>query len=251
MDNQEPTMTPEDSSLGTTIANVFASPTEAFQGLNNAPPKAMNWVLPMILMAALGVLFVYLIFTNEVIKAQIFDMQAQQFDKAVQDGSMTQQQADQIRDQMGQTGIGLFMVFGSLPILIFTAAYFFVGALFLWLSAKILWKSPVKYGKFLEVYGIATWIGVLGTVITMGTVLGMNSMFATPSLGLLFADSYNPLDTMHKFASAINIFSIWQALVTGIGISVLAGKPTGNGIVIALVLWAIWVGIGVPLGILR
>ncbi len=251
MDTQESGMSPEDSSLGTVVANVFAAPSEAFQGLNSAPPKVTTWILPMVLMALLGILFVYLIFTNETIKAQIFDMQAQQFDKAVAEERMTQQQADQVRREMGQSGMGLFMVFGSLPILIFTAAYFFVGALFLWLSAKILWKSPVKYGKFLEVYGIATWIGVLGTVITMGTVLGMNSMFATPSLGLLFADSYNPLDTMHKFASAINIFSVWQALVTGIGISVLAGKPTGNGIVIALVLWAIWVGIGVPLGILR
>lgn len=251
MDNQEPGLSSEDSSLGSTITNVFASPSEAYQGLANTPPKATNWVLPMILMAVLGVLFVYLIFTNEAIKTQIFDMQAQQFDKAVEEGRMTQQQADQVRDQMQQTGLGLFMVFGSLPILIFTAAYFFLGALFLWLAVKIAWKSPLKYGKFLEAYGIASWIGVLGTVVTMGMVLAMNSMFFTPSLGLLFADTYNPMDTMHKFASAINIFSVWQAVVTGIGLSSLAGKPTGNGIIIAVVLWVIWVAIGVPLGILR
>lgn len=251
MDNQEPSLSQEDSSLGTTIANVFASPSEAYQGLATAPPKATHWVLPMILMAVLGVLFVYFIFTNEAIKTQIYDMQAQQFDQAVADGRMTQQQADQVRDQMQQTGIGLFMVFGSLPILIFTAAYFFLGALFLWLAVKIAWKSPLKYGKFLEAYGIASWIGVLGTLVTMGMVLGMSSMFFTPSLGLLFADTYNPMDTMHKFASAFNVFSVWQAVVTGIGLSSLAGKPTGSGIVIAVVLWLIWVAIGVPLGILR
>ncbi|MEX1138436.1 MAG: YIP1 family protein [Bacteroidota bacterium] len=251
MDNQEPGTSPEDSSLGTTIANVFASPSEAFQGLSSTSPKATNWVLPMILMAALGVLFVYLIFSNDAIKTQIFDMQAQQFEKAVAEGRMTQQEADQVRDQMQKTGMGLFMVFGSLPILIFTAAYFFLGALFLWLASKILWKSPLKYGKYLEAYGIASWIGVLGSVVTMGMVLGMNSMFSTPSLGLLFADTYDATDTMHKFASAFNIFSVWQAVVTGIGLGSLAGKPVRNGIVIAVVLWLIWVAIGVPLGILR
>jgi len=251
MDTQETGTSSEESSLGTTVANVFAAPSEAFQGVNINPPKATNWVLPMILMALMGILFVYLIFTNEAIKTQIFDMQAQQFDKDVAEGRMTQQQADQVRNQMQQTGLGLFMVFGSLPILIFTAAYFFLGGLFLWLSAKVVWKSPLKYGKFLEAYGIASWIGVLGAVVTMAMVLRMNSMFATPSLALLFADSFDPTDTMHKFASAINVFSVWQALVTGIGLSTLAGKPAGNGIAIALVLWVIWVAIGVPLGILR
>jgi hypothetical protein len=251
MDTQESGTTAVDSSLGTTIANVFATPSEAFQGLTTSAPKAMNWVLPMILMSVLSILFVYLIFTNETIKTQIFDMQAQQFDKAVAEGRMTQQQADQIRDQMQQTGLGMFMAFGSIPILIFVSAYFFLGALFLWLSAKIVLKSPVKYGKFLEVYGIATWIGVLGTVITMGMVLGMNSMFATPSAGLIFSDGFDPSNTMHKFASAFNIFSVWQAVVTGIGLSSLAGKPSGNGIAVALVLWLIWVAVAVPLGLLR
>jgi hypothetical protein len=251
MDTQESGTTAVDSSLGTTIANVFAAPSEAFQGLSTSGPKAMNWVLPMILMAVLSILFVYLIFTNETIKTQIFDMQAQQFDKAVAEGRMTQQQADQIRDQMQQTGLGMFMAFGSIPILIFISAYFFLGALFLWLSAKIVWKSPLKYGKFLEVYGIATWIGVLGTVVTMGMVLGMNSMFSTPSAGLLFADGFDPSNTMHKFASALNVFSVWQAAVTGIGLSSLTGKPTANGIVVAMVLWLIWVAIAVPLGLLR
>lgn len=251
MDNQESGMTAEDSSMGSTITNVFAAPSEAFQGLSSNAPKATNWVLPLILMSLLGILFVYLIFSNETIKTQIFDMQAQQFDKAVAEGKMTQQQADQVRDQMQQTGLGMFMAFGSIPILIFTAAYFFVGALFLWLSVKIFWKSPLKYGKFLEAYGIATWIGILGTVVTMGMVLGMNSMFSTPSLGLLFGDAFDPANTMHKFASAVNVFSVWQAVVTGIGLSSLAGKPASGGIAIAIVLWLVWVGIGVPLGLLR
>jgi hypothetical protein len=233
------------------MTNAFAAPSDAFARLSGEPPKSLNWVLPMIVSAVLGILFVYLIFTNEAIKNQIFDMQAKGLEEIVQQGRMTQQQADQIRDNMSQTGLGLFMVFGSLPILFFTAAYYFLGALFLWLAAKVIWKSPLKYGKYLEAYGIASWIGVLGGLITMGFVLGMNSMFATPSLGLLFMDSYDPFNTMHKFASAVNVFSVWQAVLTGIGISKLADKSSGAGIGVAVGLWIVWVAIGVPLGILR
>jgi hypothetical protein len=205
----------------------------------------------MVLSAVLGVLFVYLIYTNETVRSQIYDMQAKGFQDAVESGRMTQQQADQIRDQMEQTGIGMWMAFGSIPILIFTALFFFVGALFLWLASKIVWKTQLKYGKYLEVYGLATWIGVLGALVYMGMVLGMNSMWSTPSLGLLFMDSYDPSNTMHKFASAINVFSVWQAVVTGIGLSKLAGKPSNAGIILAVVLWLVWVGVGVPLGLIR
>lgn len=250
MDTQETTTASEQSSFGSRMTNAFAAPSDAFEGLATDSPKAMNWVLPMIVSAILGIVFVYLIFTNDTIKNQIFDMQARGLDDAVQQGRMTQQQADQFRDNMSQTGLGLFMVFGSLPIIFFTAAYYFLGALFLWLAAKVIWKSPLKYGKYLETYGIASWIGVLGGLVTMGFVLGMNSMFSTPSLGLLFAD-YDPFNTTHKFASALNVFSVWQAVVTGIGISKVAGKPTGAGIGIAVGLWIVWVAIGVPLGILR
>ncbi|HEX9613869.1 MAG TPA: hypothetical protein VGA55_00090, partial [Bacteroidota bacterium] len=199
----------------------------------------------------LGVLFVYLMFTNETIKGQVFDMQAKGFEQAIESGRMTQQQADQIRNQMDETGLGMWMAFGSIPVLIFTALFFFVGALFLWLASKFVLKSTLKYGKYLEVYGLATWIGILGSLVYMGMVFGMNSLWSTPSLGLVFMDSYDPFNTLHKFASAVNVFSVWQAIVTGIGLSKLADKPSGIGIGVAVGLWVVWVAIGVPLGLIR
>jgi len=250
MENQE--MSPEsDQSLGNRITNIFAGPSEAFDGLKTAPPRSSHWVIPLVISATLGVLFVYLMYTNETIRSQMYDMQAKGFQERVESGQMTQQQADQIRDQMEQTGLGMWMAFTSIPVLIFTALYFFIGALFLWLASKVAWKTQLKYGKYLEVYGLATWIGILGSLIYMGMVLGMNSMWVTPSLGLLFMDSYDPFNTMHKFASAVNVFSVWQAVVTGIGLSKLADKPPGAGIGVAVILWVIWVAVGVPLGLIR
>lgn len=250
MENQE--MSPEsDQGLGSRITNIFASPSEAFDGLKTSPSRSSHWVIPFVISALLGVLFVYLMYTNETIRGQIYDMQAKGFEEAVESGRMTQQQADQIRDQMEQTGLGMWMAFGSIPILIFTALFFFVGALFLWLASKVMWKTPLKYGKYLEVYGLATWIGILGALVYMAMVFAMNSMWATPSAGLVFMDGYDPSNTMHKFASALNVFSVWQAVVTGIGLAKLADKPAGTGIGVAVVLWIVWVAVGVPLGLIR
>lgn len=246
----ETTDTPTQDSLGNRITNIFASPSEAFQGLATSR-RSLHWAIPFALLLVLGILSVYLVFSNETLRDQIYDMQAQQFEKAVEEGRMTQQQADQVRDRMEQTGLGLFMVFGSIPILLFTAAYFFLGALFLWLASKVLLKSSANYGLTLEVYGLASWIGVLGSLVTMAMILGLNSLFATPSLGLLYLDGYDVTNTMHKIGSALNVFSAWQAVVIGIGLSTLAQKPASQGIAVALVLWVLWLAIGVPLGIIR
>ncbi|MBI4418549.1 MAG: hypothetical protein HY563_07210 [Ignavibacteriales bacterium] len=70
-------------------------------------------------------------------------------------------------------------------------------------------------------------------------------------MGLLFLNEYDPFDTTHKIASALNVFSVWQAVVIGIGISTISEKPTRTGISIAVILWAIWVAIGIPLGLIR
>lgn len=249
MESQETTASID--SMGTRIANVFASPSEAFQRLDTDPPRSLHWVIPFILILVLGVLSVYLIFSTESLRDQIYDLQAQQFDKAVEEGRMTRQQADQIRDRMEQTGLGLFMVFGAIPIVLFTAAYFFLGALFLWLASKIVFKTPLKYGKYLELYGLASWIGVLGSLVTLVMFLGLNSIFATPSLGLLYLDGFDPTNTMHKLAGALNVFSVWQAVVIGAGLSTVSRQPSGKGIAVALVLWALWLAIGIPLGLIR
>jgi hypothetical protein len=46
---------------------------------------------------------------------------------------------------------------------------------------------------------------------------------------------------MHRFLSSLNVFSIWQVVVLGIGLSKYAQKALGSGITVAFVLWVIWV----------
>ncbi|HWP83494.1 MAG TPA: hypothetical protein VNN76_12675 [Bacteroidota bacterium] len=251
MTMQEPVGSTDSISFTDRLMNVFADPSEAFADINTSPNRAMLWLVPFLVFIVLSLLFTYLLFVNDTLKTQIFDLQTQGLSEAVKEGRMTQAQADEFRDRMEGTGLGIFMLFGSLPAIFFTAAYFFGGALFLWLSGKLLWKSTAPYMKYVELYGIASWVGVLGYLVTMLMIYGFGTLFATPSAALTVLSDYNPMETSYRFLSAVNLFSIWQASVVGVGVSKLNGKPTGASIGLTLGLWIIWVAIGVPLGLIR
>ena len=233
------------------LVNIFTSPSEAFEGIGSSPGKASAWLFPFLATFVISVLISYLLVTNETLKSQIVDAQAKSVQKMVESGRLTQQQADQQIEGMQRMGTGMFMAFGTIGSLVYICAYFFGTALFLWLAGKFGLKASAGYGKYLEVYGMSAWVGVLGALITTLLIVGMNSLYASPSAALAVLSDYDPTNDMHKYMSAANAFSIWQAAVLGIGLSKLSGKGTGAGMGVAFGLWLVWVVISVSLGIAR
>jgi hypothetical protein len=233
------------------LANVFASPSEAFADLATTPNRTLTWLVPFLLFILFSIIFTYLLYANDTLKTQVFDLQTQGLHEAVQEGRMTQADADTARERLESVGPGLFLLIGSLPAILFVSVYFFCGALFLWIAAKIVWKSPAPYMKHVELYGIASWIGLLGYVVTVLMIHGFETLYATPSAALAVLSDYNPFETSYRFLSALNLFSVWQASVVGIGLSKLNDKPSGPGIGIAVGLWILWAAIAVPLGLVR
>lgn len=240
-----------DNSFATRLTNLFASPAEAFAGLVGNPVKHSHWVLPMVISIALVIGVVALMFTNETFSQQIQDAQVVSMDKAVDEGRMTREQADMALERMEGGGGSMFIIFGSIFGGIFVALFYVLGALFLWLGAKIVLKSPEPFGRHLEVYGLASWIGIVGTVITVVMMLALNSIYATPSAALAIYDSFDPANDAHKWMRAFDVFGAWQAVVAGFGISKVAGKDSTMGIAVAVVLWLIWIAASVSLGLAR
>lgn len=237
--------------LGDRILNVFSSPSEAFEGLKEGPSQPMLWVITLVLYIIVTVGFTYTLFSNEELRSQMLDVQARALEEQVEKGTMTQAQADQVRERMENVGLGTFMVIGALPAVVFVCLYFFVGGFFLWLASKLVLKSAVGYMKYVELYGLSAWIGVLGSVVTLLMILATGSLFTTPSAALAVMGSYDPLKSSHRLLTAINVFSIWQVIVVGIGVSKFSGKSVGAGIGIAFALWILWLAVAVPLGITR
>ncbi|MBI3005825.1 MAG: YIP1 family protein [Ignavibacteriales bacterium] len=238
-------------SMMSKIVNIFSSPADSFEGISSSPSKASAWLFPFLAAFVISVLISYLLVANEMLRAQIVDQQAQAMQKMVDSGRMTQQQADASVDRMQSMGGGMFMAFGIIGALVFLCVYYFGGSLFLWLTGKLALKSTAGYGKYLEVYGMSAWVGVLGAIVTVLLMVGMSSLYASPSAALAILSDYDASNDTHKFLSALNVFSVWQATVVGIGLSKLTGKPAGVSFGVSFGLWAVWVVISVLLGIAR
>ncbi|MGD0590620.1 MAG: hypothetical protein ABSA44_07465 [Bacteroidota bacterium] len=241
---------PSAPSLGKSMSDVFASPSEVFQSLKNTAPSPILWVAPFIATLLIVVVSVVMIFTNESLKAEMKDVQSKAIQKMVDEKKLTQEDADKAETRAESMG-SMMIAFGIIGGVIFVAAFYFGGALFLWLANKTILKSAVGYGKHLEMYGIASWIGVLGGIITVLMMAGLGSMAATPSGALALLGSFDPTNKLHMFLASLNIFSIWQTAVIGIGLSKFSDKQTGAGMGVAFALWIVWVALSILLGIAR
>jgi hypothetical protein len=231
-------------SLSDIIVNVYASPAEAFEGIRTSPTRASVWVIPLLLTFVLTIGYTWMMFTNESIKSQMIDMQRERLQEQVQQGKIPQERADQITDGM-EKGSGMMMAFGIVGAVIMISITLFVGALFLWLIGKLALKAEAGYGKYLELWGSSMWIGMLGLIVSALLLMAFNSMFASPSAALAVISNYSPKNSLHRLLTSLNIFSIWQTAVVGIGLSKFSGKSMGAGIGAAFALWIVWVLISV------
>jgi len=248
MDDRSPL--PSAPSLGKVLPDVFASPSEVFQNLKNTAPSPILWVTPLIATILIVVVSVIMLFTNETLKTEMKDIQSKAIQKMIDEKKLTQEDADKAEVRVESMG-GMMIAIGIVGRAIFMVAFYFGGALFLWLANKTILKSAVGYGKHLELYGIASWIGVLGGVITVLMMGGLGSVAATPSGALALLGSFDPTNKLHMLLASLNIFSIWQTAVIGIGLSKLSDKKTGAGMGVAFALWIVWVALSILLGIAR
>ena len=224
----------------TRATNVFTSPGELFAEVAQAKTQTSSWLLPLLLSIILAIVFTFSLYNNPTLRQQIYDMQMRGMEKAVAEGKMSQDRADTIRDQMESSGPMMFMLIGGGGASIGIAIMFFGATLLLWLVVKFGMKASAGYGKMLEVFGLASLISALGSIVTLIMMNLFNTMYATPGASLLIMGSFDPTNTSHRLLASLNIFTIWQTAYIGIGMAKLSGKSTGVGMGVAFGLWVLW-----------
>ena len=252
MDQQQPMAeSPSVSSFLTRATNVFTSPTELYGEVASAPPQTSSWLLPYLASMLLAVVFTFSLYNNATLRQQIYDMQTQGMQKAVEQGKMSQERFDQMKEGMESSGPMMFMLIGGGGAVIALTCYFFGITLLLWLIMKFGLKFAGTYGKMLEVYGLASVIGLLGAIVTLLMMNFLNSMHATPSGSLLIMNSYDRNNFVHNLLASLNVFTLWQAAVAGIGVAKVSNKSNGTGMGIVFGLWLVWVIVSSALGWVR
>jgi hypothetical protein len=241
---------PPAPSLGSTILNVFTSPSDAYEGVTNTASSATLWLIPFLLTLLLAIAATVVVFNNDVLRTQVMEQQQKQLDKSLQEGKITQERYDQTISGMEKMG-SMFVVFGSVFAVIIISLMFFIYTLLLWLADKSILKAAGGYTKHLELYGISMWIPILGTVVTIAMKVGFGSLAAGPSAALAVLNDFDPSNKIHGLLAALNIFGLWQTIVIGFGLSKFSGKSTGMSLAVSFGLWGIWTAILVLLELSR
>src|SRR5215471_7463356 len=141
------------------LFNVVAAPGEVFAELSPVPVRVINWLVPVLIFAVVGVITVCILFAQPAIRQGIHDQQVQQ-------GKMTQAQEDQALQAIDRfMGPMMLTVFGSVGAVLNSFISVFWWALVLWLCGRWFLKARFNYMKAVEIAGLASVIIVLGMVI--------------------------------------------------------------------------------------
>ena len=231
-------------SLSDKLAGVFASPSELYDNVRQTPPTSSNWLVPTLILVVVGVIMAYLVTSNPVLSDQMKRMASEQMEKGLAKqlaaGKITQEQANQARDQMsgmGETGTLIFKYVAAAAGPFFSL---FLASLIYWLLGKGVMKATAPYMKVVEVVGLTFFIVAVESVVTTILSIGMNSIFASPSLALLISD-FSIENKMHLLAASMNVFTFWTLTVTSIGLSRLFQKDLPKVLVLVFALWLVWV----------
>jgi Yip1 domain len=217
----------EDVSVGhwQRISAVLFSPVEAMRGvkLNG------GWVAPLVVFLVCTILYVAM--AGALLGEAQADQARDQMQERVASGQMSQEEADRAIELTSgfQEGIGgkMVMILGTV-ITIFIATL--ITTVFLFLVSNIIHNGTESFGKY---WSMAWYIGVIGSVnlVLMGLLIMLTQDAQGGHLGLAILTKSDPKSALHVAASMVSVFSIWEAIVAGIGISIFGKIGRGLGMV--------------------
>ncbi len=235
----------EISSFSTRAVNVLTSPGELFGEMAVAPVQRTSWLIPYLLLVVMVGLMVYSITNNPALYDTIMREQTAKMRAQVDAGEITQAQADAAAGFLNPT---VFLAFGILGGTLVLSAVMFLVPLILMGLAKGFLNYAGGYRKILELYGISNVIGIAGTLVSLIMINMFNSLYAQPSGAFFIRDSYEKGNFVHNALASMNVFTIWQIAVVGLGLSVLSGKKASAGLGLSFGVWLVWVVIASFMG---
>jgi hypothetical protein len=233
------------TSLAARMFNVFATPGEVFAEVKPAKPSTDNWLAPTLLAMVVGIVSVFIIFSQPAIIQQNNEKVAKVYDEQVKAGHMTRAEADQAEALAGKFAGPTVMKFtGSIGAAVAVFARVFWWALVLWLAGRWFLKARFTYQQALEVAGLASMVASLGNLVTTLLIVSQGKVVSV-SLAW-FTDDANPRSLLYLTLSAVEFFSLWLMVVLALGLARLAGTPWTRALPLTLGYWLLVTGLRVP-----
>jgi hypothetical protein len=230
------------------LTNIFASPGELFENVRLTGPTTANWLVPLLIFIVVAILMNQVMMHNASLADQFGAIIKKSMSEQVQQGKMTQEQADQAYETFARPGSMMNTIFTVGGIIIVTPIILFLVGLIYWLLGKTAMHASAPYMKVVEVVGLTFFIGVLESIVTTVMMLAMDSIHATPSLGA-FVTQFDMQNKLDLILSKVNIFTFWSLSVTGIGLAKLFQRDLPKVLVLVFALWVLWTIVTVFAGI--
>lgn len=141
-------------------------------------------------------------------------------------------------------GYGFYLT----PLFVVTLGALLGGALLL-VAGKIV-QAPVRYGQAVLIAALASVPRLIGIVVSGVEALLLNADTARSAYDLSFGPArfLDPLTTspvLMQFLNGFDVFNLWQLVIFGIGMSVIARVAKSTGFIAGLLAWVL--GTALPL----
>ncbi len=236
------------------LVNIFASPGELYENVRDTGPTKSNWLIPSIILILASVLMTQLMLSNASLVDQLDRTMRQAMEKSLEGKNIPPEQMERARQQIDtmyeatKPGSTWFMVLSVIGPLFWTLAMLFGLGLVYWLIGKSAMSATAPYMKVVEVVGLTFLIGALEVIVTTLLMYAMDSIHASPGLGLLVKD-FDITNKVHLALSKVNIFTLWSLIITGIGLSKLLRRDLPKVLVLVFALWVLYSVITIFTGI--
>lgn len=229
--------TPDETSLLDRLTGVITSPGEVFEEIKGRPVAVSNWLAPLALACALGILYCVMAFSQPAVVQGMQDQRVKAIQKQVQAGKMTQDQADKASAMMDKImSPTILKIFGGGGAIMASSIGLFLMAFWLWGGLKLFTEAGLDYMKVVEVCGLALVLDVLQKIVRTWLVTWKQNMMVTlsPTLFLAHPDMQN---RMHVLLSVADPLDFWWLAVLSLGISKVASVRYGTAAALAFGGW--------------
>lgn len=244
----EASLTPSESpqqniSLGDSLAGVFTEPGETFTAVKQSTKKNY-WVVPIIIVIVISIIATLLVLRDEELTSGIREKQMktmhEQMDKAIKEGKMTREQADQQIEQTQKFMSGsMMMTFGLVFSVLGVLVFLFLKALIYWGGLKIF-KGMASYADVLNVLGLAAIITAIQLVVDTVLAVLMGKIMVNIGPVLLVSEE-SVGSSMYTFIANFDLINIWYLVVVGIGLAKVSSLKSSVTMPLVFGLWLLWV----------
>jgi hypothetical protein len=237
--------------LAERFLNIFVSPTETFESVTKKPA----WWLPFIICVIIGIGSQFLLM--DITKSD----QQKAMTAQLQKQGKTDQEIQEIQQQM-ESGPGAFFVKAGPIIGIVLTPFIIAGiwaliALLLRVGSNSMVGGKADYSPVLGVVAWSSIVGLLGDLLKIflvsrqGTSIGVTTSLASLMRPILITEKPTALYyVLYTFMSKMNPFTIWQVVLWGLGLAVVAKIKPNKGLIVSFALWAAWTVLSLGLGTL-